>query len=140
MKYIPVLFLMFFSGFAQAQDSITVNRYSSALGIGEQLNFGNKTIKFKELLTDSRCPKEVTCIWAGEAKVLVEVFQKGKSRGEKIIVVAGGGNSSTFLNELFPEGSFSLSGLALAPYPSAGNPTKPSDYKLTLEVRETIKH
>lgn len=139
MKYLP-LFLIFFSGFAQAQDSTTVRRYSSALEIGEKLKFGDKAIKFKELISDSRCPKEVTCIWAGEAKMLVEIYEKGKLRGEKVLVIAGGGNISTSFNELFSENAFSLSGLVLDPYPSAVTAVDPSEYRLMLEVKETVKH
>lgn len=140
MKYIPILLLILFSGFAQAQDSTDTKRYSSVLEIGEQLEFGGKAIKFKELISDSRCPKEVTCIWAGEAKILVEIYQEGKLRGEKIVVVTGGGNTSFSLNDLFPESSFSLSGLALTPYPKATTSVEPSEYKLALEVKEVVKH
>lgn len=140
MKFIPLLFLIFLSGSAQAQDSISTKWHSSVLEIGEQLEFGDKAIKFKELISDSRCPKDVTCIWAGEAKILVEMYQKGKLHGEEIIVIQGGGNISDSLNELFSESAFSLSGLVLHPYPSAVTAVEPSEYRLTLEVKETVKH
>lgn len=47
---------------------------SLELKTGEQAAIGNVTIKFKKVLSDSRCPRGVTCIWAGEAKVLVAIY------------------------------------------------------------------
>ena len=47
--------------------------YTAALQKGQQFSFGEKSLRFKEVVSDSRCPRNVTCIWPGEAKVLLEV-------------------------------------------------------------------
>lgn len=38
---------------------------------------GKITVKFLEVLEDSRCPPHVTCIWAGNAKIKISV-KKGR--------------------------------------------------------------
>ena len=35
-------------------------------------------IKFVEMVDDSRCPVDTTCVWAGNAKVRIEVSQPGR--------------------------------------------------------------
>ncbi len=108
--------------------------HSMPLCVGDQLSFGNKSIKFKEVVSDSRCPKNpaVTCIWAGEAKVRVEFFQDGKSLGEKVINGNKFSLSDIFKNQF--EGS-----LGYTPYPEVSRKTQPSEYTLELSVTEKTK-
>ncbi len=134
-----LLLLISFAPLLQAQDSTAVRNYSSTLGLGEILQFGDRSIKFKNLISDSRCPADVTCIWAGEAKVLVEVFEEGKLCGEEIIAISGGGNDAASLNRIFSGAHFSLVGLNLEPYPDTSIKLKPSDYSLTLVVEKEKK-
>ena len=139
MKILLLTFILLFSPFVRAQDSSAVEIYSSSLGVGEVLRLGEKTIKFKELISDSRCPQDVTCIWPGEAKLLFEVFENGKLSGEEIVVISGGGTAKRFLNEFFPEGFYSFTAYNLEPYPKTTRKIKPSAYRLELEVREKEK-
>lgn len=37
------------------------------------------TVKFVELLEDSRCPVDTNCIWAGQARIKVRVSKGGRS-------------------------------------------------------------
>jgi len=36
-------------------------------------------VKFAAVLGDSRCPPNVECIWAGNARIAIQVAQKGSS-------------------------------------------------------------
>ena len=135
MKIILLTFLLV-SPFLQAQDSTAVEIHFSSLGVGEVLRLGEKTIKFKELISDSRCPQDVTCIWAGEAKLLFEVFENGKLNGEEVVVISGGGTAMGILKEYFPEESYSFIAYNLEPYPKTTRKVKPSAYRLELEARE----
>lgn len=139
MKLLIFLLTFTVSGFLQAQDSTVVQNYSATLQVGELLEFGDRSVKFKRLISDSRCPSDVTCIWAGEAKILVEVFKNGKSYGEEIVVISGGEQGEVSLDELFQGGSYRLSGIALRPYPKTTVRIKPSDYVLKLAVTETLQ-
>ena len=36
-------------------------------------------VKFIEVLEDARCPADVTCVWAGNAKIKLQLTKAGKS-------------------------------------------------------------
>ena len=40
---------------------------------------GRITIKFLELIEDSRCPTDINCVWAGIARIKVELARNGKT-------------------------------------------------------------
>lgn len=48
--------------------------------INKQIKANGLTIEFVELVEDSRCPVDVDCIWAGNAKINVRVSKNGKSK------------------------------------------------------------
>lgn len=139
MKLLVFLLVVTISGFSQAQDSTVAENHAATLQIGELLKFGDKSVKFKKLISDSRCPADVTCIWAGEAKILVEVFENGKSYGEETLIISGSGHTVASLNELFDGESYRLSAIDLRPYPETTVKIKPSEYMLRLEVTETVQ-
>jgi len=37
-------------------------------------------IKFVDLIEDSRCPTDTTCVWAGNAKISVQLSKNGKKK------------------------------------------------------------
>ncbi len=127
-------FLMFFFLSLFWRQTPEYNVHRMPLCAGDQLSFGNKSIKFKEVVSDSRCPKEVTCIWAGEAKVRVEFFKNGESLGEKVINGNKFSLNGIFQNEF--EGSLNFT---LSPYPQVNNRTQPSEYTLELNVTEKVE-
>lgn len=133
MKYLLILVFIFFSAEVSAQDTTKVKIYNSVLEVGEMLNFGEGSIKFKEVVSDSRCPNGVTCIWAGEAVVLVELFQDGKFQKEKVLKVGGG----QVPLELLAEGvSYNLNGLILLPYPGVETKEESISYSLHVRISE----
>lgn len=107
--------------------------YSSLLQPGELLSFSNKAIRFKEVVSDSRCPKEVTCVWEGEAKVLVELYENGNFLEEKIITISSGSIPLDFSAKDF---LYNIQGLMLLPYPSAKQVDP--DYSLELQIIQKI--
>ena len=61
---------------------------SVAMGEEFELAFGGAVqipeanlvfVRFLDVLEDSRCPLDVTCVWAGNAKVAVELREQGKA-------------------------------------------------------------
>ena len=55
------------------------------------------SVRFVELVEDSRCPRDVNCVWAGNAKIKVRVTKNGRSHeltldtnGQKQSAVAEG--------------------------------------------------
>ena len=37
------------------------------------------SIRFVEMVEDSRCPRDVNCVWAGNAKIKIRVSKNGRS-------------------------------------------------------------
>lgn len=56
------------------------------IGLGEHQKIDGVTITFFEVLEDSRCPKDVDCVWAGQAKIKVRIKEKGVAPVEKVII------------------------------------------------------
>lgn len=125
------IFLFFVSSLGFSQNTPDTEYFFSSLAPGQTFTLEGKSLKFKEVISDSRCPKGTTCIWAGEAKVLVEVFQNGKRLEEKIISL---GESGNLPGNLFGDESYNISKFSLAPYPEISGKIPASDYRLMLEV------
>jgi len=90
---------------------------------GEELQ-----IEFLEVTGDSRCPKGVTCIWAGEVSCTVEIeYQKSINR----LTLTEPGQT-----DWPPERSFRGYELTyhVEPYPVAGVEIAEDDYRLHLTV------
>jgi hypothetical protein len=53
---------------------------SFVLHVGEQVTFGSEPLRlfFDEVVEDSRCPLQVTCVWEGNARLALRA-QKGDS-------------------------------------------------------------
>ncbi len=138
MKY------LFLFGFLICSISLTAqvqeeNRiFNSVLQGGEQLEFGDKSIRFKEVISDSRCPKDVTCIWAGEAKVLIEIFEKGKRINDKIVVINTYAIDEIPLQFSARGGIFSITAFKLFPYPSTASKNDTMHYTLEMQVSENL--
>lgn len=134
MKSLILSLLLSLSIAISAQETTRID-YSSSLHIGEMMNFGNRSLKFKNVVSDSRCPKDVTCIWAGEAIVAVEVYEDGKCIEEKQITI------SSKIPLEFSTGNitYNISRLNLSPIPSVKSKDLKKEYKLFLQVSESEK-
>lgn len=92
---------------------------------GEQLR-----IRFLEVVTDSRCPTGVTCIWAGEVSSLVDVtFDDATFR--RVLTQPGSGQGKADFENY--EITFEVQ-----PYPEAGKQISKEDYRLSLEVDKRL--
>ncbi len=47
--------------------------FSLLIGQSVEITGGNLDIKFVEVSEDSRCPRDVTCVWAGRVTAVVEI-------------------------------------------------------------------
>ncbi len=135
MKYFLISAFLIFSFSVMGQDTSETRSYSAAMQQGELLNFGNRSLKFKDVISDSRCPINVTCIWAGEAKVLVELFENGRFLEEKVLLVNSQNSSLSFLSEAV---EYSISGIDLMPYPTIESKNTKPDYSLKMWVSEKL--
>ena len=89
---------------------------------GEEL-----TIKFVEVISDSRCPAGVECIQAGEAQCALRFTYVG-SPADMVIVQPGGDVTA---KDYFIMYRISFK---LEPYPQEGQQIAASDYKLVMTI------
>ncbi len=87
-------------------------------------------IKFLDVISDSRCPRSVQCIWAGEAELALEV-EKGGSKDRILLKQPG----------LTPEALQDYGGyeirFSLEPYPEQpGKKIAKEDYVLKITIRK----
>ena len=102
----------------------TLSIGQSALIQGENLN-----IKFLEVTSDSRCPRDVTCIWAGEASCLIEVT-KGSLEPYKLVLTQPGLTDQSAMQDF--DGYEIM--FRVDPYPAANNQITKDEYRLVLIV------
>ena len=85
--------------------------------IGESVVVQGVSLSFVEVLEDSRCPEDVTCVWAGRARIAVRVKAPGREPESKMLIFGEvQGDESDDLT-LYDEDDMRLVGLQLIPYP-----------------------
>ena len=118
---------------AQSQDStqVEVPRILQKVFVEQAVNIDGEQIVLTEVLEDSRCPKNVECVWAGQAKVVIEITSETGKRLTKEIILKG--------SPVSLEGSdgtqFVIRGLK--PHPKTSQKIDPADYHLLVDIRKT---
>jgi hypothetical protein len=85
----------------------------------------NVTINPKQVVSDSRCPEGVQCIWAGTVEVRT-VLSTQVSHGEHILKI---GTPQRF-------GDYTVTLTEVTPYPNAEETIPESSYRFTYEVKK----
>jgi len=86
----PLLALLFLIGLALAPPMLMAQPHRGErtveLRLGHSTNLAQGTIlSFDKVIADSRCPVDVTCVWAGEAKLQFSVRQPSQ-RAEDFVL------------------------------------------------------
>ncbi|SDR77996.1 hypothetical protein SAMN04515667_0640 [Formosa sp. Hel1_31_208] len=134
MKY--TMFLLFLVMIHQVssqssfiKDSLSIIKIIKFQGKVEYLSH---KVSFEKLISDSRCPKDVMCIRAGEAKVLISVYKNDIFLTDKEVVIHASGYVTEENNLIFVAQDFKIFGINLTPYPQNGNPIPEKDYNLEI--------
>ncbi len=100
------------------------------LKVGERAAFDDErvAVTFLSVPEDSRCPKDGQCVWAGNARVVLEVSRPGREAQTVSLDTTRGPRQTEF-------DGLVLRLEALAPERSSGHPLRPEDYRATLSVR-----
>ncbi len=99
------------------------------LKVMEILKIDEYQLSFKGVSSDGRCPEKVTCVWPGEAKVIIEIFDGTESKSELITIPAMG-----FHMEILSTSDHVVYLKNLAPYPVTSNDDIRA-YKLLLKIQ-----
>lgn len=106
---------------------------SFSLRVGETatLEDARVTVTFQKVLRDSRCPKDVTCIRAGEAVVVLALETEAGQRAVLELEVPPGGGSpaQTFA-------AFRVTVLELHPQTESTKSIDPSAYVASVRVSQ----
>lgn len=81
---------------------------------------------------DSRCPADVTCVWAGEAHAFVWVSGPGTAPHVVALLWNGGGKSRP--QDATRVGAYTLWLETLEPRPRSDGAVSPGDYRIVLKV------
>ena len=122
-KLVLLSFLVFsFSLFAQSELKITTKKCIPKFGYH---------LRLKSVFDDSRCPKGVTCIWAGEVSVVVEVYKDKKFLEEKTLTFNSKNKEENFnwFATYFPK---KIQSLGVLPYPKEGQIVKPKKQYINI--------
>jgi hypothetical protein len=88
---------------------------------------GGLEVAFDAVRSDSRCPMDALCVWAGEGIVAVRLSQSGSDQAERELKTAPSGSEATY-------GSYSITLITLQPYPRSDRAIQPNDYVATFTV------
>lgn len=136
--YSAILFFTIAAMFSSTRDSVPEPNPGFALGdtllidYKESLhNFENDiSVKFDSLLSDSRCPIDVVCFWAGNAEVKIDFETVGKE-------------NNLFLNTHYDFGKdtvisgFRVSLLDVYPYKLSDSTYAIEDHQIKLVINKT---
>ncbi len=90
----------------------------------------NLTITFLKVVEDSRCPSDVTCVWAGKADLIFDIL---KNQSKEITL-------STYTNNtLNVFDKYKIQLIDVKPYPTSTKTIKPEDYVAILKITKDDK-
>jgi len=101
--------------------------FTLAAGESASLDAGKLVVRFVAVGEDSRCPKGEQCVWAGNARVDLEV-RVGTGSPQVISLNTNQGTASAELD------GYGLALHDVAPQPIAGRAIAPEDYRVTVSA------
>lgn len=98
------------------------------LAPGESVVFRNSgmTFTFTRVVSDSRCPTAVTCVWAGSAIIAMRVVNNGTNSDFTLETV--GARRSVVVN------NYLVHLTDVTPYPDASGATPPASFRAILQI------
>jgi hypothetical protein len=132
-----ITFLVAFAGTSQEETLVDVPKIVTKIPIDTTVKMGDLTIKFLEVTEDSRCPEGANCIWAGRAKILVEVVEGEDPPLIKELLFGATKPGEEYSNILFSTSKYTLKGINLEPYPASEKSIQESSYILLIEKQLT---
>ena len=128
MKNVLLLSLLLFCTFSFSQSS-TAEKVSIAKVTQKKcLKKKGFTLILKEVVSDSRCPEGLNCIWAGEATAIISVYKDAKLVEDNTMVfsIKNQEENKLWFCKYLSENQKNLKSVQLLPYP---NKDKPIDKK-----------
>ena len=87
-------------------------------------------IAFTTLNAESRCPRSVTCVRAGEAKITIRVAKQFLATETRVLTIPAGQAGSDSAQYM----GYTITLKALDPYPETPDKPEPESYEATIVV------
>lgn len=132
MSAVAMLALLLSIGCAEAlspqtQPTTSIEQVTLPPGEGSSLLGGRVTLRFDDVVSDSRCPTSEQCVWAGRAEVALTVTTGGTSASYRVF--APGASPTGVAHE-----GFHIELLQLDPHPKKSGGIPKDQYRATFEV------
>jgi hypothetical protein len=127
VEAMAILFALAGCAVAPAQDMRQVDPGASVTlpaGSTVTVRTTGMSVRFVAVVEDSRCPSDVTCVWAGEVRVMFELRERSQPASQVELVEGG---STTV-------GRHRVTLLRVDPYPTSQAKIAPQDYRATLKL------
>ena len=131
-KSIFILIVLMSSIVYSQEEKVESPKIAIKIPLDKTITLENHTIKFMEVLEDSRCPENTTCIWAGRARVVVEVSENGKESYKRTLIFGKVNDGESYDKELFSYNKTKVIGLTLNPYPNSKEANEGAPYMLLV--------
>jgi len=105
-------------------DQLDANK-SFTVQMNQSVFFNNFEITFSEILEDSRCPTDVTCVWEGRASINIDVKNKGKIQNMTLTTVD---KTTAYFD------SYEVNLVEIWPYPDSTTNIPHEEYSAILSV------
>ena len=131
---ILVLLIGTLSGCSNTLQASLSSEFSLSVGQSARITSEAMDIKFIDVTEDSRCPRDVQCIWAGRVSCDIEITKDGSTNTITLTDTAGSGSSEGITYQNYKI-IFSVS-----PYPAkAEEKIAKGDYRLSMTVNKSVK-
>ena len=136
MKHLILLSLLIIASCSSGQKKATeTNTLPAEIGIGQTTTIDKTKITFNAVIEDSRCPTNVQCIWAGRAKILVTITEKGKEAVQKEVILGETKPGENADKTIVESNGTTIMVSELKPYPKDSN-NEAKNYTLVLDERK----
>lgn len=129
-----ILALTLFSGIFMQANAQASKTYTAVLKVGKQKTVTPNKIKiqFLSLIEDSRCPADAQCVWAGNAKIKVKIWNSRDSKEVEINTTSGGPLGASF-------DGYAINLVKLTPAPKSNIRINRNGYTATFEIRRLTR-
>ncbi|MEO8933968.1 MAG: hypothetical protein ABI295_06630 [Xanthomarina sp.] len=138
MKQVFLIWCFFNSVLIIAQDATHIKvetpKIVAKLFLGNAFLIEDIQIIFTDVISDSRCPENVTCVWAGEAFVLIDVRSNDELIEQREVTFQAGKNMDQKKNTLFESEKGTVTAIGIMPNLNTNTKLKKEAYYLQLEV------
>lgn len=139
-RFVPQFFLLLFSLLALNVAAQKKHKKAKLKDFSITYKTGLKKtgtqVFLKEVISDSRCPEGSECIWAGEAQVLLSVYQNGKWVDEKVMRFSAPNQdeNQTWMAQTLSIPKEKIKSIQLLPRPKSVVKRLPRDYFILVDV------